>query len=99
MIPIVCGLSSIIRQNEPMVAKRKECIRFGRVVSTLRAARGYSQEGFAAVAGVHRTYMGGIERGERNPTLTTILRIAQALQIEPAELFRRWDSAEAKPRP
>jgi transcriptional regulator with XRE-family HTH domain len=73
-----------------MVAKRKECIQFGRIISKLRAARGYSQEGFAAAAGVHRTYMGGIERGERNPTLTTILRLAEALELEPAELFSQW---------
>jgi transcriptional regulator with XRE-family HTH domain len=82
-----------------MVIKRKECLRFGRVVSKLRAAKGYSQEGFAGVAGVHRTYMGGIERGERNPTLTTILRIALALEIEPAELFRDWNTGNVRRRP
>jgi transcriptional regulator with XRE-family HTH domain len=73
-----------------MVAKRKECVRFGRIVSRLRVERGFSQEGFAAATGLHRTYMGGIERGERNPTLTTILRIAEGLKIEPTELFRQW---------
>lgn len=81
-----------------MVTKRKECLRFGRLVSRLRAAKGFSQEGFAAVAGLHRTYMGGIERGERNPTLTTILRIAEALEVDPAELFRDWNTIETSRR-
>ncbi len=70
-----------------MVAKRRECVKFGRVVRRLRMERGLSQEDFAAKADLHRTYMGGIERGERNPTLSTMLRIAKALGLPPSHLL------------
>ena len=53
----------------------------------LRLARGLSQEQLAFKAGIHRTYLGGIERGERNPTLKNIVSIAQALDITLSELF------------
>ena len=46
-----------------------------------------SQEALAAKAGIHRTYMGGVERGERNPCLKNILRLADALGVPAAELF------------
>jgi transcriptional regulator with XRE-family HTH domain len=62
--------------------------RFGATVRRLRTDKGLSQEEFAATVGIHRTYIGGIERGERNPTLTTIERIARALEVDPASLLR-----------
>ena len=62
------------------------CFEFGRRVRKLREAKGWSQESFADEIGIHRTYIGGIERGERNPTLTTIVRIAKALGVKPSEL-------------
>lgn len=46
-----------------------------------------SQEELANCAGLHRTYIGGIERGERNATMVTISKIAKALQIEPYKLL------------
>ncbi|RLT19179.1 MAG: XRE family transcriptional regulator [Planctomycetota bacterium] len=67
--------------------KSKECVAFGESVRELRLERGLSQDDFAAAAGIHRTYVGGVERGERNPTLTSIARIASALKISPAELL------------
>jgi transcriptional regulator with XRE-family HTH domain len=48
---------------------------------------GYSQEELASRAGIHRTYIGGIERGERNPTLIMIHRLARALGIAPSQLL------------
>lgn len=63
------------------------CALFGETVRALRKSQGFSQEEFADHAGIHRTYMGGIERGERNPTLTTISRIAKALDVPICELF------------
>jgi transcriptional regulator with XRE-family HTH domain len=52
-----------------------------------RLARGLSQEAFALTLDVHRTYMGGLERGERNLTLRSLERIAAKLGIEPLDLL------------
>jgi transcriptional regulator with XRE-family HTH domain len=60
----------------------------GRNLRAYRQARGLSQEDFAHVLGVHRTYMGGIERGERNLTLQSVERIAAKLGEEPLALLR-----------
>jgi len=51
-------------------------------------AQGLSQEAFADVLHVHRTYMGGIERGERNLTLKSVERIAERLAVDPLDLLR-----------
>ena len=67
--------------------KKRECIAFGKVVRRFREAEGLSQEALAAKARIHRTYIGGIERGERNPTLLMIHRLAGALGITPAQLL------------
>lgn len=61
---------------------------FGKRLRELRKSRGYSQESFALQVELDRTYIGGIERGERNPGLKVILRIAEALDVSPQELFR-----------
>lgn len=52
-----------------------------------REKRGISQEVLAAHAGLHRTYVGAVERGERNITLATLQRIADALSVEPVSLL------------
>ncbi len=59
----------------------------GRRVRECREARGLSQEDFADLLGVHRTYMGGVERGERNLTLRTVERIAARMGVDPLELL------------
>lgn len=59
----------------------------GRNLRAVRDDRGLSQEAFANVLGVHRTYMGGLERGERNLTLRALERIAEVLGIEPLTLL------------
>lgn len=61
--------------------------RFGNRIKELRRAKGLSQEELAFKAGLHRTYLGGIERGERNPSLKNITAIAEALAITLSELF------------
>ena len=53
----------------------------GRVIRERRSRMGYSQESFADVVGVHRTYMGSVERGERNLSLRNLERIAHSLGI------------------
>jgi transcriptional regulator with XRE-family HTH domain len=54
-----------------------------------REARGLSQEHLADLAGLHRTYVGSVERGERNVSIDNIDRLAQALRLDAADLLRR----------
>jgi transcriptional regulator with XRE-family HTH domain len=61
---------------------------FGERVRELRLAKSISQEELAFKAGMHRTYLGGIERGERNPALRNIATIAKALGVNLSELFK-----------
>lgn len=62
--------------------------RLGANLRRHRRALGLSQEGFADRVCVHRTYMGGLERGERNVTLKTVERIAAWLEVDPLDLLR-----------
>jgi transcriptional regulator with XRE-family HTH domain len=59
----------------------------GRTVQRLRAERGWSQEQLADESGLHRTYVSGIERGIRNPTITVIETLARGLKVAPADLL------------
>jgi len=62
-------------------------INFGKNVRLERQKKGLTQEELAFRAGVHRTYIGMIERGEKNITLINIAKICSALEIPPIELF------------
>ena len=62
-------------------------VAFGAAVRARRKELGYSQEGLAAEAGLHRNYVGAIERGERNVALTNILRISRVLRLPAADLI------------
>jgi transcriptional regulator with XRE-family HTH domain len=70
-----------MRQNKTIQQK------FGNRVKKLRKNKGWSQEEFADECGLHRTYIGAIERGERNVSLNNIHAIAKALGISVKELF------------
>ncbi len=59
----------------------------GARIRLLRKANGFSQEGFAAAAGLDRAYYGGVERGERNLSVRNLVRIAGTLGVEVGELF------------
>ena len=59
----------------------------GRNLRAYRQTKGLSQEAFADVLGVHRTYMGGVERGERNLTLKSLERIAERVGLDPVALL------------
>ncbi len=58
----------------------------------LRKERGYSQEELADLCGLHRTYVSGVERGVRNPTVLVLAKIAAALKVPACQLLR--DEAE-----
>jgi len=60
---------------------------FGSRLRALREAKGLSQEALAYECGLHRTYVGSIERGERNPGLENIVRLARALGVSSATLL------------
>lgn len=60
---------------------------FGQRIRAIRGQQGISQEGLALQCGLDRTYISGIERGTRNPSLTNILKIATALDVPPADLL------------
>ena len=65
--------------------------RFGKTVQRLRTERNISQEKFAELAGVHRAYIGMIERAERNITLLNIEKIAKAFNMSVSELINKMD--------
>jgi transcriptional regulator with XRE-family HTH domain len=69
----------------PVRSPRHEA--FGWTIRTLRQRRGMSQEALAAKCELDRTYISGIERGTRNPSLTNILKIADSLSVSASELF------------
>lgn len=61
--------------------KDQRLVKFGHHVRVLRKEQGLSQEGFADLAGIDRSYMGHIERGEKNVTLLKVFLIAEALKV------------------
>ena len=65
---------------------------FGQAIRELRRERGISQEDLAHTCGLDRSYMGGIERGERNPSLKNIFRVADGLGVAPTVLFERFET-------
>ena len=67
----------------------------GRNLRAYRRARGLSQEAFAELVGVHRTYMGGLERGERNLTLRSVEKLAARLDLSPMVLFAPVPAVDA----
>lgn len=69
------------------MAPRSVKARFGSTLRKLRDECGYSQEELAERAGLHRNYVGGVERGERNVALENIVKLAKALSVSPKELF------------
>jgi transcriptional regulator with XRE-family HTH domain len=81
---------TVLIVNIPMARMKKRADileRFGQRVRQLRKEQGYSQENFAAACQLDRTYVGGIERGERNVALRNIDAIADTLGITLAELL------------
>lgn len=79
-----------------MEGELQRCL--GQRLRAVRTAAGLSQEEFADRLGIHRTYIGGLERGERNVTLRTVERIADRLGVEAITLLRGEPDA-SRPAP
>jgi transcriptional regulator with XRE-family HTH domain len=73
--------------------------RFGTRVRQLRGDRGWSQEQFADLCGLHRTYIGSIERGEQNISLVNIEKVAATLGVSLAELFATFTALQPSANP
>ncbi|HEY9868937.1 MAG TPA: helix-turn-helix transcriptional regulator [Candidatus Obscuribacterales bacterium] len=81
-------MDSLPAGNHSFSVKNRKTLlkKFGQAVRRLRRSLGLSQEEFAMVAGLDRSYVGAIERGEQNPSLWTIARLANALDVTVSEL-------------
>ena len=70
-------------------AGRKRERAFGRVLRMVRTERGFSQEQLGFESGYHRTYISFLERGLKNPTLSTVMDLAETLRVPAWEIVRR----------
>lgn len=71
----------------PSMPVRNVKVAFGGRLRSLRQARGWSQERLAQAVGLDRSYVGGVERGERNVSLENISKFARGLGVKPSELL------------
>lgn len=78
---------AIMKNSEKKISKLQSLIAIN--VKKFRLTKGLSQEEFADLCGYHRTYIGSIERAERNITVSTLEALAEALSIEPSDLLRK----------
>jgi len=76
-----------VRERKPKGKNKAVQQALGQRIRELRSRRGLSQEEFADICGLHRTYMGSIERGERNLTIISILTVAQHLEMTVSKLL------------
>lgn len=90
MLLIGCRWFSLILLLIVVLPKTKATLNkvFGDRVRELRTEKGWSQDELAHRADLHRTYVGGVERAERNVTLQTVEKLAKALGVEPWELMK-----------
>ena len=70
----------------------------GKRIRDLRSKAGFSQESFADHCGLHRTYMGGVERGERNLTIQSVMTIAKGLEVSMSELLAGIEKQVESPK-
>ena len=73
-----------------------DCIRFeiGNRIKAIRKRQGYSQEKLAELSGLNMSYIGQIERGDKNPSIETIYKLSKSLNIDMVELFENLTVAE-----
>jgi transcriptional regulator with XRE-family HTH domain len=75
-----------------MRKKHPSLIEIGKIIRELRKEKGFSQESFASEVGLDRTYMGSVERGERNIAALNLIKIAKTLKVEVGVLFPATES-------
>jgi transcriptional regulator with XRE-family HTH domain len=75
------------------VARTREGEIFGQTVRQRRASRGWTQEDLADAAGLTATYVGQVERGDKVPSLTVVLKLARGLGVPPGDLLEGFSSA------
>lgn len=88
MVLIVRGLIGILGEHWRMDSV---LVRFGRRIRELRKKKGLSQEALALEAGLDRSYIGGVERGERNISLINVEKLARALRVSTGDMFLSRD--------
>lgn len=66
----------------------------GEAIQERRLSVGISQQELADMAGVHRTYVSDVERGARNLTVSSLVKVCKALNVQPSRLFRRAEESE-----
>lgn len=81
-----------------MATPSAEGLAFGQAVRQLRLDRQLSQEALGYKAGVHRNYVGLVERGERNPSLDSIFRFARGIGVNASELIQLTEAMLETPR-
>jgi len=81
------------------VVQSREHERLGRAVRELRARRGLSQESLGFRSGLHRNYVGAIERGEINPTFRVLMQLARGLDLQLSEIIYLWELRRDDPAP
>jgi transcriptional regulator with XRE-family HTH domain len=86
-----CAMSAVVQSSEHE--------RLGRAVRELRARRGLSQEVLGFKSGLHRNYVGAIERGEINPTFRVLMKLSEGLDFQLSEIMHLWEIRSADPPP
>lgn len=84
-----------MKARDKTPSARQVCVEVGERIRTLRRERRWTQEQLAGKAGLHSTYIGGIERGERNLSLVNLSKLAKAFSVPLGELFRNRDRKPA----
>jgi transcriptional regulator with XRE-family HTH domain len=85
------------RKPNPRAGHSAEHLVLGRAIREIRARRSYSQEEFGLHAGLHRNYVGALERGEINATFKTLLAVATGLGVSLSELVTLYERRRDEP--
>ena len=84
------------RVPPPPEERHPALLAFGQAVRRRRKTLGFSQESFADACGIDRSYMGGVERGERNLAMVNMMKIVDTLGVSPSEFFKDLDKPAKK---